>query len=76
MLSKFTAVIEESAKINRIHPLAQYAMDLAGAFNRFYKSVPVIGAEEEVVRLLLVDKSRITIRNCLDLMGIKAPESM
>ena len=76
MLSKFTSIIEESAKINRIHPLAQYAMDLAGTFNRFYKSVPVIGAEKEVVRLLLVDKSRITIRNCLDLMGIKAPESM
>ena len=76
MLSKFTSVIEESAKINRIHPLAQYAMDLAGTFNRFYKSVPVIGAEEEAVRLLLVDKSRITIRNCLDLMGIKAPVSM
>ena len=76
MLSKFTSIIEESANINRIHPLAQYAMDLAGAFNRFYKSVPVIGAEEEAVRLLLVDKSRITIRNCLDLMGIKAPESM
>ena len=76
MLSKFTSIIEESANINRIHPLAQYAMDLAGAFNRFYKSVPVIGAKEEEVRLLLVDKSRITIRNCLDLMGIKAPESM
>ncbi|MEL7670683.1 arginine--tRNA ligase [Methanobacterium sp.] len=76
MLSKFTSIIEESTKINRIHPLAQYAMDLAGTFNRFYKSVPVIGAEEEVDRLLLVDKSRITIRNCLDLMGIKAPESM
>ena len=76
MLSKFTSIIEESAKINRIHPLAQYAMDLAGTFNRFYKSVPVIGAEEEAVRLLLVDKSRITIRNCLDLMGINAPASM
>ena len=76
MLSKFTSIIEESAKINRIHPLAQYAMDLAGTFNRFYKSVPVIGAEEEAVRLLLVDKSRMTIRNCLDLMGINAPASM
>ncbi|MGB9977659.1 arginine--tRNA ligase [Methanobacterium sp.] len=76
MLSKFTSIIEESARINRIHPVAQYAMDLAGTFNRFYKSVPVIGAEEEAARLLLVDKSRITIKNCLDLMGIKAPTSM
>ena len=76
MISKFPSIIEEAARINRIHPLAQYAMDLAGTFNRFYKSVPVIGAEEEAVRLLLVDKSRIAIKNCLNLMGISAPTSM
>ncbi len=76
LLSKFTTVIEESAKIRRVHPIAQYAMDLAGAFNRFYKSVPVIGADEEEERLLIVDKSRITIKNCLKLMGINAPVSM
>lgn len=76
MLSKFTTVIEESARINRVHPVAQYALDLAGAFNRFYKSVPVIGAEEEPARLTLVDKSRITIRNCLELLGINSPNSM
>jgi len=76
LLSKLTTVIEESAKINRVHPIAQYAMDLAGAFNRFYKSVQVIGADEEEKRLLLVDKSRITIRNCLNLLGINAPISM
>jgi arginyl-tRNA synthetase len=76
MLSKFTSVIEESVRIKRVHNIAQYALDLAGAFNRFYKSVPVIGTEEEVLRLLLVDKSRITIRNCLELLGISAPDSM
>lgn len=75
-LSKFTSVIEESVKINRVHNIAQYALDLAGTFNRFYKSVPVIGADEEALRLLLVDKSRITIKNCLGLLGISAPESM
>ncbi len=76
LISKFTTVIEESARIKRVHPLAQYAMDLAGAFNRFYKSVPVIGADEEDTRLILVDKSRITIKNCLNLLGINAPVSM
>jgi len=76
MLSKFTMIIEESSRINRVHPVAQYAMDLAGAFNRFYKSVPVIGTDEEEERLLLVDKSRITLRNCLNLLGINAPVSM
>jgi len=76
MLSKFTSVIEESVRIKRVHNIAQYALDLAGTFNRFYKSVPVIGAEEEALRLVLVDKSRVTIRNCLELLGINAPNSM
>ncbi|MGF7117367.1 arginine--tRNA ligase [Methanobacterium oryzae] len=76
MISKFTTVIEESSRINRVHPVAQYALDLAGAFNRFYKSVPVIGTNEEAARLTLVDKSRITIKNCLELLGINSPNSM
>ncbi|KAF5086390.1 Arginine--tRNA ligase [anaerobic digester metagenome] len=76
IMSKFTNVIEESARINRVHPVAQYAMDLAGAFNKFYKSVPVIGSDKEDLRLLIVDKARITIRNSLELMGIDAPDSM
>ena len=75
-MSKFSTVIEESARTRRVHNLAQYAQDLAGAFNKFYKSVPVIDSDKEVLRLLIVDKSRITIRNCLDLMGIDAPVSM
>ena len=75
-MSKFSTIIEESAKTRRVHNLAQYAQDLAGAFNKFYKSVPVIDSDKEALRLLLVDKARITIRNCLELMGIDAPVSM
>jgi arginyl-tRNA synthetase len=49
---------------------------MASAFNKFYKSIPVIGSEKENFRLELVDKSRITLRNSLELLGIQAPESM
>ena len=76
IISKFSSIIEDSARINRVHNIAQYSQDLAGAFNKFYKSVPVIGSEKEDLRLSIVDKSRITIRNCLKLMGIEAPDSM
>jgi len=38
--------------------------------------MPVIGSEEEELRLVMVDKARITLRNSLDLLGIDAPESM
>jgi arginyl-tRNA synthetase len=75
-IARFSSVVEESAQELRVHSLAQYAMELAGAFNRFYKSMPVIGSDKELFRLLLVDKSRITLKNCLNLLGIEAPVSM
>ena len=76
IISKFSLVIEESARMNRVHNVAQYSQDIASAFNKYYKSVQVIGSDKEDLRLLLVDKSRITIRNCLKLMGIEAPDVM
>jgi arginyl-tRNA synthetase len=75
-LSKFPEMVEESARIKRVHNMAQYAQDLANAFNKFYKATPVIGSDYENVRLMLVDRSRITLRNCLELLGVSAPESM
>jgi arginyl-tRNA synthetase len=75
-IARFSSVVEESAQELRVHPVAQYAMELAGAFNKFYKSVQVIGSGKEPFRLILVDKSRITLKNCLNLLGIDAPVSM
>ncbi|GAB6055507.1 arginine--tRNA ligase [Methanobacterium movens] len=75
-LSRFPKRVHESASALRVHNLAQYAQDLASAFNKFYKALPVIDSPQENPRLLLVDRSRITLRNCLDLLGIAAPESM
>ncbi|MDP3065540.1 MAG: arginine--tRNA ligase [Methanobacteriaceae archaeon] len=75
-IARFTMVIEESASARRVHPVAQYSLELSGAFNKFYKSIPVIGSEKEALRLFIVDKSRITIRNALKLLGIEAPVSM
>ena len=75
-IARLGIIIENSASDLRVHPVAQYALEIAGAFNKFYKSVPVIGSEKELLRLVLVDKSRITIKNCLNLLGIQAPVSM
>lgn len=74
LLAKFPLVIEESAEILRVHLIAHYAQDLATAFNKFYKSQRVIGDENELTRLLLVNKTKITIRNALNILGIEAPE--
>lgn len=75
-ISRFTWAVRESAQTRKVHHISQYCMDVASAFNKFYKSMPVIGSEEEDLRLAMVDKARITLQNSLELLGIDAPESM
>ncbi|MCC7553850.1 MAG: arginine--tRNA ligase [Methanobacteriaceae archaeon] len=75
-LAKFTQVIEDSANKRRIHLITQYCQDLANSFNKFYKSEQVIDSPLEDTRLILVEKSKITLKNALDILGISAPEKM
>jgi len=75
-LSRFTEVIRQSASQRKVYHLTEYTLSLSKAFNKFYKSQQVIGSEHEKLRLKLVDVSRITIKNSLKLLGIKAPEYM
>ena len=76
ILAKFPQVVEESADKQRVHNITQYCQDLAGAFNKFYKSEQVIGSDVEDTRLIIVDRSKTTIKNALDILGVCAPEKM
>jgi arginyl-tRNA synthetase len=71
-------VVEVASKDLKPHLIAGYARELAEAFNQFYRFEPVLNAEPELreARLALVDASRITLANALDLLGIAAPEEM
>lgn len=75
-LAKFPKLIGESAEIRRIHPIANYCQELASDFNRFYKENQVVGSEFENARLMLVEKTKITLKNSLDILGVTAPERM
>lgn len=76
ILAKFPEIVLESASLRRVHHIAQYSQDLASAFNKFYKSEQVIDSEFESTRLILVEKSKIAIKNSLELLGVVAPEIM
>jgi arginyl-tRNA synthetase len=71
-------VVSIAASELKPHLIASYARELAETFNQFYRYVPVLNAEPELreARLALVDASRITLANALDLLGIAAPEEM
>ena len=75
-IAKFPQVVEDCAAKKRVHNITQYCQDLAGSFNKFYKSEQVIGSDVEDTRLILVDRARTTIRNALDILGVSAPEKM
>jgi len=62
----------DSSRINK------YVVELAARFHKFYSSCRIRGEERGLMlaRLKLADTARAVIRNCLDMLGIAAPEKM
>ena len=60
------------------HRLARYAHELAGVFHSFYNSCRVMVEDAELrdARMVLVDATRIALRNSLLLLGLSTPERM
>lgn len=66
-------VVEEAARLRYPHRITEYGKELATVFHFFYEKCRVLG---NPARLVLVDASRIVLRNVLELLGIRAPERM
>ena len=63
----------------QIQALPHYAYKIAGLFHNFYGNCRVIGAETkelEAARLSLILATKYVIANCLQILGIEAPEKM
>ena len=78
-LARFPEVFVDCAENLRPNAIADYVNSLADKFNKFYTKLPVIKAKSEqlaAARLVLVDATRIVLRNCLMLLGIEAPQKM
>ena len=78
-LARFPEVFVDAAESLRPNVIADFVNGLADKFNTFYNALPVIRAEPlglSDVRLALVDAARMVFRNCLNLLGIEAPERM
>jgi len=58
--------------------ITRYVLELAALFHTFYNSCRVKGAPEDLMkaRMVLIDCTRIVIKNCFDILGISAPERM
>ena len=56
----------------------KYLVELAARFHRFYSACRIKGEERALLlaRLKLADTVRGVIKNCLDILGVTAPEKM
>ncbi|URL01121.1 arginine--tRNA ligase [Avibacterium sp. 20-126] len=78
-LLQFEEAIQQVAKEGSPHILCAYLYELAGVFSSFYEHCPILNNEDEGVKLsrlklaLLTEK---TLKQGLDLLGIKTVEKM
>jgi arginyl-tRNA synthetase len=79
-LGRLEPAIEGALRLNKPSIVANYGIDLAKAFNTFYRQVRVLdeGApgQETREKLGLVSASRQVLANTLGLLCMKAPEEM
>lgn len=71
-------VVKTAAETLEPHRLTHYAMELAAVFHKFYSECRVLGEDEctQAARIVLVNVTRIALRNVLELIGVDAPERM
>ncbi|MCR4671844.1 MAG: arginine--tRNA ligase [Lachnospiraceae bacterium] len=78
VIEKYPSVIKEAASRYEPSMVARYSMDLAHAFNAFYRECQINVPDEALrnSRTSLVVMSRSIIRDSLALLGINCPEAM
>jgi arginyl-tRNA synthetase len=86
IVAKLPEVVAQSVRVHSPHVVAQYALDLATAFNAWYNARDRAGKPATNVlqspaglreaRLALVARLRRAFENTLDLIGIEVPAAM
>ncbi|PMN88839.1 arginine--tRNA ligase [Enterovibrio norvegicus] len=77
-LLQFEEAVQSVAREGQPHIMCGYLFELAGTFSSFYEACPVLNAEGETKqsRLKLAALTAKTIKQGLDLLGIKTLERM
>lgn len=75
---KFEEIVEKSAKDLKVYYIAEYCLDLASEFNKFYAKFRVLDApqEEKDKRLLIVKLVKEKLEKGFELLGIEMPSMM
>jgi arginyl-tRNA synthetase len=68
-------VAAESARQMRPHVMAEYCLELAALYNKFYNACPILSCEDEKVkqgRLASNYAAKVALKNALGAIGIAA----
>ncbi|MEW6686597.1 MAG: arginine--tRNA ligase [Candidatus Edwardsbacteria bacterium] len=78
LLINFPDLVEASAKKYEPHRIPSYLQEVAGVFHNFYQKHRVVTGNPDLTqaRLVLVDATRIVLKNGLKIIGVSAPEKM
>ncbi|MDE0741552.1 MAG: arginine--tRNA ligase [Candidatus Poseidoniia archaeon] len=75
-LAKWPDTVQRAVSNLSIHYIPNYTHELASNFNQFYRDCPVIGNNNEQLRINLVSSSKRILNTSLDILGVKAPDIM
>ncbi|MGN1343114.1 MAG: DALR anticodon-binding domain-containing protein, partial [Traorella sp.] len=78
-INEFTSVVADAAYTRSPNKICNYIQKLAQYFHSFYGAHKIMDASQQELtqqRLALLEATRITLKNALDLVGVSAPEKM
>ncbi|MEA3558476.1 MAG: arginine--tRNA ligase, partial [Candidatus Thermoplasmatota archaeon] len=78
-LLEFPGTMEAAASERKVHLVPLYLVELASAFNEFYRDCPVLSDKDhgrKSARVFLVKAVRHVLETGLDVLGIEAPGTM
>lgn len=79
VVARFQQAVQEAVAADAPHRLAAYAIQLAGAFNEYYRDHRVLECEDagqQALRLATVEAARVALAKTLHTLGLAALDAM
>lgn len=78
LIHQYPELIEQAARTCQPHQLTYYLRELANALHSYYNAIVLLCDLEDLraARLCLLSAVRQVIANCLEILGVSAPETM
>ncbi|HNU43481.1 MAG TPA: DALR anticodon-binding domain-containing protein, partial [Cyclobacteriaceae bacterium] len=78
-INQYTNKLQEAAREYSPSIIANYAYELAKAYNQFYQAIPIFNesdADKLKFRIAFSEVTATTIKKAMALLGIRVPERM